>query len=179
MNPIAPQGSAPNPLLGATPTPAAPQANPLLARAPQQAPPGKPGSQLLAQSGQAIRSMNLTPEQAAQQAAGSGLLVHLLAPMARGKEPITPKNLAKAAAEMVAEGHMSSSDAVRFLTNAPTDPKQLKQMVQELFHGSIAAAINLSPPAGMTAPGAITSPPVPGSVPADEMPPGAPPAPGG
>lgn len=114
--------------------------------------------------------MNLSPEQAAQKAKGSQLLVHLLAPLARGDEKVTTKELAKVAADMVSEGYMSASDAVQMLGKLPTDPAGIKMTVQKLFKGSLLAAINLH---GAQALADDTA-----AAPAPQMPPGAPPAAG-
>jgi hypothetical protein len=113
--------------------------NPLMAQA---APPQQQGPQVPQNMAGAIQGMNMDPAQMQKMAALATYTAQELGRLARNPN-VTQKDVVNAAGQAVADGMVTAPDAVKWLSQAPQDPAQLKGWLDHLYMQNLSAAVHM------------------------------------
>lgn len=134
-----------NPLMTASapPTMQAQQgpANPMMQQSAPTAPQGPqvpPGDAVQAN----IAGMNMSPQDMAQAAQKSTYAAQELGKLAKMPD-LSPKDVVSATGQAVADGQLTTSAAVNFLSGMPQDETKLRPWVSQLYMQNLVAAVHL------------------------------------
>lgn len=87
-------------------------------------------------------AQSVTPEALQQHLAFTQYTTAALGGLAK-KPDLTPKDVVSATAGAVAAGHLTTDDAVKFLTSMPPNPRDLTTWIQQKYRQSLAVSVGL------------------------------------